>query len=387
MSHRASVTALLIMVSIALPARLTQAQAERCFPETGYCIAGRFLQFWEQHGGLPVFGYPISPAQPELNRDTGATYLTQWFERNRFEQHPANDPPYDVLLGRLGDDLLLHAGRRWRDESPAPQSGGDCLWFAQTGRNVCDQEAGSGFKSYWLSHGLEFDGRPGYSFEESLALFGLPLTEPRVETNTSGDTVVTQWFERARFEWHPANPAPYRVLLGLAGNEGRGLRQQPIAPPFPPPSAPPVPVPPVAEPSPAPPATDPDGLKQRLMTLVDALHQAAGCPPFRRDPLLDRAAQGHADDIAATQRISHVGSDGATLQQRLARVGYPYRWASESIAVYQTPEKAVEMWMDEPPDGPHRLNITNCQYAEIGIGLARDSRSRHWWVINVSNRR
>jgi uncharacterized protein YkwD len=387
MSRFSYVISLLILLTLGLPLHHASARTERCFPETGHCIDGRFLQFWEQHGGLPVFGYPISAAQPELNRDTGQTYLTQWFERNRFEHHPENSPPYDVLLGRLGDDLLLNAGRRWRDDSPAQQLGGDCLWFAQTGRNVCDQEAGLGFKSYWQSHGLEFDGRAGYSFEESLALFGLPLTEPRIETNTSGDTVLTQWFERARFEWHAGNARPYRVLLGLAGNEGRGLRPQPIAPPIPPPSAPPAPVPPVAGPSPTPPASDSDGLKQRLMTLVDALHQQAGCAPFRRDALLDVAAQGHADDIAATQRISHVGSDGSTLQQRLARVGYPYRWASESIAVYQTPEKAVEMWMDEPPDGPHRLNITNCKYIEVGFGLARDSRGRHWWVMNVSDRR
>src|SRR3712207_8714721 len=50
----------------------------------------------------------------------------------------------------------------------------------------------------------------GVSEREALALFGLPLTAPRVETNSSGDSVLTQWFERARFEYHPNNPASYR---------------------------------------------------------------------------------------------------------------------------------------------------------------------------------
>jgi murein DD-endopeptidase MepM/ murein hydrolase activator NlpD len=31
--------------------------------------------------------------------------LTQWFERARFEYHPRNAPPFDVLLGRLGAEL------------------------------------------------------------------------------------------------------------------------------------------------------------------------------------------------------------------------------------------------------------------------------------------
>src|SRR3712207_8635843 len=49
-----------------------------------------------------VFGYPLTAAATEVNRDTGQPYLTQWFERNRFELHTENQAPYDVLLGRLG---------------------------------------------------------------------------------------------------------------------------------------------------------------------------------------------------------------------------------------------------------------------------------------------
>ena len=40
-----------------------------------------------------------------------------------------------------------------------------------------------------------------------------------METNSSGFTVLTQWFERARFEYVPTNPDPYKVLLGRLGAE------------------------------------------------------------------------------------------------------------------------------------------------------------------------
>jgi hypothetical protein len=49
-----------------------------------------------------------------------------------------------------------------------------------------------------------------------------------METNASGDTVLTQWFERARMEWHPTNPPGFRVLLGLLGTESRPSTVQPM---------------------------------------------------------------------------------------------------------------------------------------------------------------
>jgi hypothetical protein len=185
---------------------------------------------WSQHGGLPVFGFPISDAAPEYDPPTNREYSSQWFERNRLELHPENAAPYDVLLGRLGDDRLRQMNYFWeikpRENGPLP----GCLWFAETGHNVCNQAGEQGFRAYWESHGLN-DGRLD-AYQRSLALFGFPLTEARVETNANGDTVLTQWFERARFEWHPDQPAPYRVLLGLLGKEIReaSLFSQPPAP-------------------------------------------------------------------------------------------------------------------------------------------------------------
>ena len=209
---------LIILFAACLPALPASAQEARCFPETGQCLSGRFRSYWEQNGGLAVFGFPITPAEQAVNREDGRSYLTQWFERARFELHPENSAPYDVLLGRLGDDLLRRNGVEWhalpRPVGPNP----GCRWFAQTGHQVCDQVAGVGFKTYWEGHGLQDPQLDGYG--RSLALFGLPLSEAAVEISpTNGKPYLTQWFERARFEWHPDEPDPYRVLLGLLGNE------------------------------------------------------------------------------------------------------------------------------------------------------------------------
>ncbi len=219
---------LFLVVAVALTAlsipRGTTAQANQlCFdvPGISNCVEGRFREYWVQNGGLPVFGYPISPAT--MQQTAEGTFLTQYFERNRFELHPETARPYDVLLGRLGDDRLKQQGRDWNAFAKADPSAPH--YFSQTAHAI----AHSPFWAYWSSHGLEFDGQRGTSFGESLALFGLPLSEPQVETNSSGDTVTTQWFERARFEDHGARG----VLLGLLGNETGGSGPGPVPAPAP----------------------------------------------------------------------------------------------------------------------------------------------------------
>jgi thermitase len=185
------------------------------FPETQHNLSGAFLAYWQRQGGLPVFGFPISEEFSERGED-GREYVVQYFERHRFEYHPENAPPYDVLLGRMGDVVLQQQGRSWFG-FPKGEARGGCLPF-DTGHAVCEP-----FLSYWRSQGLEFDGQPGFSIAENLALWGQPLSQPTPEEIAPGVVVPVQWFERARFEDH----GPQGVLLGLLGNElarSRNLR-------------------------------------------------------------------------------------------------------------------------------------------------------------------
>ncbi len=189
---------------VAPAARPAAAQeASQFFPETGHTVSGAFLQFWRDNGGLPIFGYPISDerSEPDFANPSGSTRTVQWFERARFELHPENPPPYDVLLGRLGAQVT--AGRAQEPPfrplppaAPAP----DRAFFPQTGHALA-----FGFKQFWETNG-------------GLPVFGYPLSEEFDERNPSdGQTYTVQYFERARFEYHPNNPPAYQVQLGLLG--------------------------------------------------------------------------------------------------------------------------------------------------------------------------
>jgi hypothetical protein len=83
----------------------------RYFEQTGHNLAAGFKIYWEAHGGLAIYGYPISEEFDEVNPQDGKTYTVQYFERNRFEYHPENKgTAYEVLLGLLGNNLLKDKG-------------------------------------------------------------------------------------------------------------------------------------------------------------------------------------------------------------------------------------------------------------------------------------
>src|SRR4051794_34553784 len=95
-------SSVLLTLSVALGGFKAASAADdsQFFPETNHTVSGKFLAYWKANGGLPTFGYPITDPQNEVDPETGKTFLTQWFERNRFELHPElAGTKYEVLLG------------------------------------------------------------------------------------------------------------------------------------------------------------------------------------------------------------------------------------------------------------------------------------------------
>ena len=166
---------------------------------TGFGPSARFRAYWATHGGLAVNGYAISPERQEVSPTDGKPYVVQWFERARFEWHPENSDPFRVLLGQLGRQVT--AGRTFATV-PVFASTADRRYFPETGHSLSGR-----FLAYWQATG-------------GLAQHGFPISEPFTATSPSdGKSYLVQYFERARFEWHPENQAPYDVLLGLLGRQ------------------------------------------------------------------------------------------------------------------------------------------------------------------------
>ena len=193
-----SMLALLLLALCLVGSAPVSAASQRCFPETGFCISGPIGTYWQQHGGLPVFGYPISDPHGETVEGSWSGPV-QWFERDRLEDHTNDDQ--GVLAGRLGARYLELQGRPWVIGNDGPRHGrAFCSKFDQTGYNVC-----APFSFYWEHNG-------------GLERFGYPITSAIQET-IDGRVYLVQYFERRRMEYHPENQPPNDLLLGLLGRE------------------------------------------------------------------------------------------------------------------------------------------------------------------------
>jgi hypothetical protein len=202
-------------------APFTSTSDSTYFPETGHSLSYGFKYFWNHSGGLPVFGYPLTEEFTERNRDTGKDYTVQYFERQRFEYHPEfKGTSYETSLGRLGAEDAYARGITATDAF-RPRTANSPNTAAQRFFPETTHWVSHSFLDYWKSHGLDF-GDTGVSYRESLALFGLPLSEEFVDPETG---FVTQYFERAVFEYHPEfKGTPFEVELRLLGRDVLGGR-------------------------------------------------------------------------------------------------------------------------------------------------------------------
>lgn len=106
-----------------------------------------------------------------------------------------------------------------------------------------------------------------------------------------------------------------------------------------------------------------------LVTLANTDRAEAGVDMLEEDPLLARAAQLKAEDMAARGYFAHVDPEGREPWYWLDEVGYSYRYAGENLAVDFTESVEVEdAWMNSPT---HKANILKGAYTNMGIGVAK----------------
>ncbi len=332
---------LILLAALSFAVSPADATNTLFFQETGQAIRGRFLEYWQAHGGLQQFGYPISPFMEDTG-EAGSRYV-QYFERARFELHPEKARPHDVLLGRLGVTNLAARGIDWHTFPQASATTG-CRFFPETSHNLCEP-----FLPVWSQRG-------------NLAVFGLPLSEAHQETSpTDGQTYLVQYFERNRFEHHPGQSEPFSVQLGLLGSDL--YRQRPAGE-----------------------LGAADRVQQRVIELTQVTRAEAGLAPLVVAGALMRVAEEYSQVQAGRGAISHTGPDGTTPGQRLTRAGYAWAFVGENLGAGQsTADDMFQAWMGSPD---HRAIILDPRPRAIGVGHTfrpdDPSRMQNYWTMTLA---
>ncbi len=170
------------------------------FPETGHHLSDEILNAWRSTG-LMIFGYPISEPMIENGR------TVQYFERARLEHWPEYEGTQWEVQGSLLGNWMAEKRRNQpafkRLPNNQPADSPDRVFYKETGHWLA-----YGFKKYWDNNG-------------ALWQFGYPISEEFQEKNAQdGKTYTVQYFERARFEYHPEFAGTeFEVLLGHLGRD------------------------------------------------------------------------------------------------------------------------------------------------------------------------
>ncbi|MGE4218879.1 MAG: CAP domain-containing protein [Alphaproteobacteria bacterium] len=129
----------------------------------------------------------------------------------------------------------------------------------------------------------------------------------------------------------------------------------------------------------------------QVLRYVNAFRAEYKLPALTPNPVLDRAAQGHADDMARRDYFAHIAPEGVDPGQRAVRAGYRFWRVLENIAAGQpTPREAVEGWKNSDS---HRAAMLDRSVTEAGIGYAYlpndggEARHVHYWALTMGQPR
>ncbi|MBI2630756.1 hypothetical protein HYW73_00875 [Candidatus Nomurabacteria bacterium] len=106
-----------------------------------------------------------------------------------------------------------------------------------------------------------------------------------------------------------------------------------------------------------------------LGELTNQERQSQNLAVLSVNPVLTRAAEMKAEDMADKGYFAHTSPEGITPWYWIELAGYEYQYAGENLAVNFRDSKDVTIaWLNSPT---HKANIVKGNYTEMGTGIAK----------------
>jgi uncharacterized protein YkwD len=118
-------------------------------------------------------------------------------------------------------------------------------------------------------------------------------------------------------------------------------------------------------------APDPETLRRDALRLLNEERAAAGASPLRRSPALDRAAQQHAEEVAARGSLRGEHTPEQAMERRLRAAGYDaHQWGENLMSGPAGAAQLVAAWRAADDDGTFR-RVLEPVYTDLGVGVGR----------------
>jgi uncharacterized protein YkwD len=185
-----------------------------------------------------------------------------------------------------------------------------------------------------------------------------------------------QWFERARFEYHPELARTGKAIqLTHLGSVAYGSQSNRTAPSSP-----------VASPASyqAPAASvSLNGAESYVLQAINEQRAAAGAAPVRLDATITDIARSRSNDMAARNYFSHTSPEGKQFLGSLSERKVGYKFAGEILARNNYPDGeasrvAIESYLNS---SAHRAILLDARFTAVGVGQAVGADGMHYYTV------
>jgi len=109
-------------------------------------------------------------------------------------------------------------------------------------------------------------------------------------------------------------------------------------------------------------------MEKQIFEWTNQERAKVNAPPLKWNDKLAIAARLHSDEMAKHKMLTHQINGEPVFTERLLVRGARFSSAAENVGFADDAETLQSGWMHSPP---HRANLLNPRYSEMGVGIVR----------------
>ena len=126
--------------------------------------------------------------------------------------------------------------------------------------------------------------------------------------------------------------------------------------------------------------------ESQMIHLINSIRSSRGLQLLNPNPVLNGIARSRSQDMLNRNYFSHYTPEGKNIFNILVENGIMYAMGAENLSQasppsWGSPEAVINSWMNS---GPHRANLLNPHYGQLGLGVVDSGNKRVVTLIFIN---
>ena len=127
-------------------------------------------------------------------------------------------------------------------------------------------------------------------------------------------------------------------------------------------------------------------VESQMIHLINSIRSSRGLQLLNPNPILNSIARSRSQDMLNRNYFSHYAPEGENIFNILVENGIMYAMGAENLSQasppsWGSPEAVINSWMNS---GPHRANLLNPHYGQLGLGVVDSGNKRVVTLIFIN---